>query len=76
MTYLIDFDTLNNLTNIPDKAVPMVQSNIKIPVLSVTDSVLPVLKASVKLPINYINDVIFPLLNSTGIDTISNTIIP
>ena len=43
MTYLFYVETLNGLTNIVDKFVPMVESNIKIPVLSITDNVLLVL---------------------------------
>jgi NADH-ubiquinone oxidoreductase chain 5 len=70
MTYLLDIDTLNGLTNIVDKVVPMVQSNLKIALLSVTDSVLPALKASVKLPVNIRSDIVLPVLNNISIDTI------
>ena len=41
---------------------------------AVSNKFVPVLEASIKLPINISSDIILPVLNSTGIDTISSTI--
>jgi hypothetical protein len=76
MTYLLDVDTFNCLSNIGDKIVPLIQnSSIKILVLlnTLINTVLPIVNNTSVDTISY--DTILPVLNSISIDTISSIII-
>jgi hypothetical protein len=76
MTYLLDVDTFNCLSNIVDKIVPMIQNNsIKIPVLlnTLRNTVLPIVNNTNVDTIS--SDTILLVLNSISIDTISSIII-
>jgi len=75
MTYLLDVDTFNCLSNIGDKIVPLIQnSSIKILVLlnTLINTVLPIVNNTSVDTISY--DTILPVLNSISIDTISSTL--